>query len=172
MRRRKIEKIKENTFAYKGVMSNVFGVEMTPISGLCSDGSTSTSSAISEYQIYDLKQKKMLTTQAIGLSTNNLTEFFGLIHAIKLCVNEKVSNTVYTDSMTALSWLNSKDPNTRFKFSVNPKIKKMLDRSITLASCWNIKKVNRTHFIINGSIDVMFWRKKEWGEIPADFGRK
>lgn len=172
MRVRKADKVKPNHLPYKGVMSNVFGVEMTPNYGLCSDGSTIGNSMVSEYQIYDLKQKKMLTTQSIGFATNNLTEFFGLIHALTLCVDKGISKTVYTDSMTAIAWLSSKDPKTRFKFSSNPLIKKMLDRSLVLAKKWGTKKVNKTHVIVNGNIDVLFWRKNSWGEIPADFGRK
>lgn len=169
--KKKLEvKKKKNNLPYRGVMGNVFGIDMPPAYGLVSDGST-RAGLDSEYRIYDIRKKEIVVSRNIGFATNNLTEYFGLIHAVKMCVENNMK-AVYTDSMVALSWFCSDNPNTNFNFNSNPKIHDILQRVFELKSDWDVSKINKCHAMVNGSVDVLFWNKKRWGENPADFGRK
>ena len=94
--------------------------------------------------------------------TNNVGEFLALVHGIAfLQKNEMHEIPIYSDSRTALSWLRNKKVKTTLKRKkVNEKLFVLLDR----AELW-VRNNQWTNPIIK-------WDTKNWGEIPADFGRK
>lgn len=94
--------------------------------------------------------------------TNNLGEFLALVHALAMLEKEGRSGvTVYSDSKTALAWLRER----RVKTTLTPtpgneRIRSLVER----AENWLANNTPHNH--------VRKWHTEEWGEIPADFGRK
>lgn len=94
--------------------------------------------------------------------TNNIGEFLALVHALawldKLGRHEV---PVYSDSRTGQSWVRKKKANTNLApTAANAPIRDMIAR----AEAWLA-----THTVMN---PILKWNTEEWGEIPADFGRK
>jgi len=94
--------------------------------------------------------------------TNNLGEFLALVHGLAYLKNNGKSDTViYTDSRTALSWVNNK----RVKTTLKPNDKnQVLFTHVARALEWVQNNVIQNR--------IIKWDTKNWGEIPADFGRK
>ncbi|WP_435163679.1 ribonuclease H [Paenibacillus glycanilyticus] len=93
--------------------------------------------------------------------TNNLGEFIAVVHALDYLTKKGSSQTIYSDSRTALSWLRNK------------KIASSLVRNASTKQIWELADWaldwlrNNTY-----SNKVLKWNTEEWGEIRADFGRK
>jgi ribonuclease HI len=120
-----------------------------PKTGIAVDGACSGNPGPAEYRIVDIATNKILFERKIGIGTNNHAEFIGLCDAISKFPNE----TIYTDSLTAISWV--------FKRKVNSKhYHKEIDKWIDM-----LKKISKFPNIVK-------WETKKFGEIPADFGRK
>lgn len=94
--------------------------------------------------------------------TNNIAEFLALVHALALLDRAgDYSRPIYTDSVTALSWLRNRQAKTTLQPTVeNAPVFQLLQR----ATQWLL-----THELRN---PVIKWQTDRWGEIPADFGRK
>lgn len=94
--------------------------------------------------------------------TNNIAEYLALIHVLALldkCGDH--TTPVYSDSRTAQAWLRKGVCNTKITWSdYNEPLRRILER----ANAWRA-----THKIMN---PVLKWDTDNWGEIPADFGRK
>jgi len=94
--------------------------------------------------------------------TNNIGEFLALVHALALLKKQgDLEKTIYTDSRTAMSWIKHKRVKTTLKKDRhNAILFTMMERAVS----WL-----KTNEISN---PIVKWNTKEWGEIPADFGRK
>lgn len=93
--------------------------------------------------------------------TVNLGEFLALVHALAYLKQEGRSIPVYSDSRTAISWVNKKKVNTKLvPSSKNKKLFNLVDRAL--------------RWLHNNSWQnqILKWETTAWGEIPADFGRK
>lgn len=116
-----------------------------------------------EYRGVDLMTGKELFRKGpYPDGTNNVGEFLALVHALALLHQQKDSQTtVYTDSRTAMAWLKQKKAKTTLKLTRrNAPLFDLIQR----AEAWL-----RTHPVHN---PVKKWETEQWGEIPADFGRK
>ena len=93
--------------------------------------------------------------------TNNIGEFLAIVHALAMAAQQGVATPIYSDSRTALAWVRDRKCKTTLKSTPNnAKILELVKR----AECWL-----QTHSYTNRLIK---WKTEEWGEIPADFGRK
>lgn len=94
--------------------------------------------------------------------TNNIGEYLALIHAAALLARDgNTSTPIYTDSRTALAWVRRRHSNTTIQPNGrNAKVIELLAR----ADAWI-----GAHAIAN---PILKWDTAQWGEIPADFGRK
>jgi ribonuclease HI len=116
-----------------------------------------------EYRGVDTKTGMQLFHQGpFKRGTNNIGEFLALVHALALLQKENRPNLpIYSDSRIAIGWVKRKKANT--------KLKKGADNSILF------QLMNRAEtWLENNSFTnpIYKWETKEWGEIPADFGRK
>ncbi len=94
--------------------------------------------------------------------TNNVGEFLAIVHALALLEQKgRTDLTIYSDSYNALLWVKNKKCKTKLERS--PKTERALEL-VERAEMWL-----RTHEVKN---PLVKWETKEWGEIPADFGRK
>jgi len=74
---------------------------------------------------------------------------------------EKLDCPIYTDSVNAMSWVKKNKCKTKLeKSEVNKPIFDLIWRAEKWLS-------NNTY-----STKIIKWETKQWGEIPADFGRK
>lgn len=94
--------------------------------------------------------------------TNNIGEYLALVHGLALLQKQGNPHTpIYTDSKTARSWVRNRQPKTSLK--PDGKNAHLFDL-IRRATAWL-----QSHEITN---PILTWDTPEWGEIPADFGRK
>ena len=126
------------------------------------DAACSGNPGIMEYQGVDTKTKDRIFYQGPFLmGTNNIGEFLAIVHALALFKQHQLNTPIYTDSLTAMSWVRNKKVKTNLvKNSKTVKLYELIDR----AENW-LK--NNTY-----SNTIIKWDTENWGEIPADFGRK
>ena len=126
------------------------------------DAASSGNPGKMEYQGVDTKSKKVLFKQGPFLeATNNIGEFLALVHGLAMLKKIKSSRLIYSDSITAISWVNKKKCQTKLKPNKNNKeVFILIERAI------NWLKSN------SYETQILKWETKKWGEIPADFGRK
>jgi ribonuclease HI len=93
--------------------------------------------------------------------TNNVGEFLALVEALRVFKEKGIKSPIYSDSETALSWLRDK----RCKTQLQPTKRnaKLFDR-IAEAEDW----LQHNDY----GNKVLKWETDQWGENPADFGRK
>ncbi len=94
--------------------------------------------------------------------TNNVGEFLALVHALAyLKKHGKKDTPIYSDSKIAMGWVERKVIKTKLKrVAANEPLFDLIGRGITWLE--NNPYSNR----------ILKWNTREWGEIPADFGRK
>lgn len=129
---------------------------------ICVDAACSGNPGIMEYRGVDTHTGKLLFRQGpFPLATNNIGEFLAIVHGLGYLKKTKSGLIVYSDSGTAISWVNRKA------------IKSKLDK--TDENTYVFELVERAVRWLKGNDypnKVMKWQTKLWGEIPADFGRK
>ena len=93
--------------------------------------------------------------------TNNIGEFLAIVHGLALLKQKGFDMPIYSDSVNAISWVRQKKCKTKLpRNEETEELFKVIER----AEKW-LKENTYTTRIIK-------WETKEWGEIPADFGRK
>ena len=94
--------------------------------------------------------------------TNNIGEFLAIVHALALMKQKGICMTIYSDSRNALSWVKQKKCKTKLdRTAKTEELFQMIERAET----WL-----KTHTY--SDIPILKWETEEWGEVPADFGRK
>ena len=126
------------------------------------DAASSGNPGIMEYQGVDTNTKEVLFKMGpFNNATNNIGEFLALVHGIAILEKDLQKRIIYSDSVTAMSWVRKKRCQTKLKRNdENEEVFILIDR----ATKW-LKKNNY-------SATIKKWETKKWGEIPADFGRK
>jgi len=127
------------------------------------DGACSGNPGMMEYRGVDVPTGAELFHQGpFAGATNNIGEFLALVHALALFHRQGNDHTaIYSDSRTALAWLRDRKCKTQLKRNdTNARVMDIVAR----AERWI-----QTHTWPN---QVLKWKTDEWGEIPADFGRK
>lgn len=125
------------------------------------DAACSGNPGMMEYRGIDLETGAEVFHLKPTWGTNNIGEFLAIVHALALLKQRKMERTIYSDSRNALLWIKNKKCKTQLTHDVrSAKIYDMIARAENWlrSNTWDtaIKK----------------WDTKEWGEIPADFGRK
>ena len=93
--------------------------------------------------------------------TNNVGEFLALVHGLALLKQQNSSMTICSDSRNAMAWVRDKKCKTKLvRTEKNAKIFELIAR----AEKWLAENTYPNRLVK--------WETKEWGEIPADFGRK
>lgn len=114
-----------------------------------------------EYQCIDLATGEKVFHFGPLFGTNNIGEFLAIVHALALMQQRGIKKVIYSDSYNAILWVNKK------------KCKTTLERSSRTEYLYSIiaraEKWLLTHPI---QTPIIKWETTQWGEIPADFGRK
>ena len=94
--------------------------------------------------------------------TNNIGEFLAIVHALALMKQKDITMTIFSDSMTAQTWVrNRKCKTTLARTPENEELLGLVAR----AESWLLAHQPLTAPVIK-------WDTDTYGEIPADFGRK
>ena len=93
--------------------------------------------------------------------TNNIGEFLAIVHALAMLDKQGLKMTIYSDSRTAISWVRKKCCKTQLERTEETE---QLFQLIERAEAW--LKAHRV------TIPIVKWETEQWGEVPADFGRK
>ncbi|GAB3570946.1 ribonuclease H family protein [Spirosoma luteolum] len=126
------------------------------------DAAWNTATGDMEYQgIYLATRQKLFLKGPYPDGTNNIGEFLAIVHALALLHQKNSNIPVYSDSRTAIGWVQKKKANTKLEETErNAELFELIDR----AEAWL-----QTHRYGN---KVLKWETTVWGENPADFGRK
>lgn len=137
-------------------------IEGPNLNSISVDAASSGNPGVMEYRGVDTQTKALLFHKGpFQKATNNIGEFLALVHGLALLKNQESQVMLYTDSVTAMSWVRKKKCNTKLKRTKeNQAVFVLIDR----AEQWLQNNTFTTK--------VVKWDTKSWGEIPADFGRK
>ena len=127
------------------------------------DAACSGNPGIMEYQCVETHSGKRIFHQGpFDQGTNNIGEFLALVHALAMLKKMNNDHTaIYTDSVTAMSWVRNKKVKTNLEMSTkNKNLFELIERAETWLKTNNYKN------------KIVKWNTESWGEIPADFGRK
>lgn len=93
--------------------------------------------------------------------TNNIGEFLAIVHGLALLKQKGLDMPIYSDSRNALNWVKQKKCKT--KLERTPRTEKLFEL-IERAEKWLHSNQYTT--------PLLKWETDQWGEVPADFGRK
>ena len=152
----------EKNKAKKGIPKRGDQIEGPNLNSISVDAASSGNPGVMEYRGVDTQTKALLFHKGpFQKATNNIGEFLALVHGLALLKNQESQVMLYTDSVTAMSWVRKKKCNTKLKRTKeNQAVFVLIDR----AEQWLQNNTFTTK--------VVKWDTKSWGEIPADFGRK
>ena len=126
------------------------------------DAACSGNPGMMEYQGVDVQSKARLFHLGPLYGTNNIGEFLAIVHALALQKRLGTKLPIYSDSRNALLWIKAKKCKTKLKRT--PKSAEVYEL-IGRAEKWLRENPDN-------DIQLLKWHTEQWGEIPADFGRK
>lgn len=166
------ESLQEAQSAYKGVYQDFIGKEKKEVSKkinipyaecICVDAACNMQTGDMEYRgVHYPSGKLLFHKKGFQDATNNIGEFLAVVHALAFQKQHQTHLPIYSDSKTALSWLKYKKCKT--EQAKTPRNQDVFDL-IARAEKW----LQENEY---SSIPVLKWDTENWGEIPADFGRK
>ena len=114
-----------------------------------------------EYQGIDLRTGQQVFHFGPVSGTNNIGEFLAIVHALALLKQSGSNKTIYSDSISGMAWVRNRKAKTTLPLTPeNARLHNIIHR----AENWL-----RTNTYTN---KIIKWNTEQWGEIPADFGRK
>lgn len=125
------------------------------------DAACSGNPGVMEYQGVDTRTGFQFFHKKFDLGTNNIGEFLGLVHGLAHLKKEGKNIPIYTDSRIAIKWIKQKKCRSTLKLTARTE---NLFRIIRRAENWLEKNDYKN--------EILKWDTENWGEIPADFGRK
>lgn len=129
---------------------------------LAVDAACSGSPGDMEYRGVYVKTGQQIFIQGVYKeATNNIGEFLAIVHGLALLKQKGSNMPIYSDSVTAQAWVRAKKCKT--KLERTPQNATVFER-IEAAERW---LQNNTY-----TNPILKWDTPNWGEIPADFGRK
>ena len=97
----------------------------------------------------------------LAQGTNNVGEFLALVHGLAYLKQQGSRLPVYSDSANAIKWV------------VNKKCKTQLERKPANEPIFDlIERAEKWLKDNTYTTRILKWETSQWGEIPADFGRK
>lgn len=138
------------------------GMATDIVEAIAVDAACSGNPGMMEYRGVYLRTGKEIFHYGPVFGTNNIGEFLAIVHGLALLKKKGLGMMpIYSDSVNAQLWVRKKKCKTTL--ARNEKTEE-LHQLIERAEAWlkNNKYMN----------PIIKWPTSEWGEIPADFGRK
>lgn len=129
---------------------------------VCADAACSGNPGDMEYRVvHTLSGEEIFRSRVYPMGTNNIGEFLAIVHALAWMKQNEVKLTLYSDSETAILWARKGKAGTKLEpIPQNAILFELIER----AEKWLSE---------NGiTVPLRKWETEDWGEIPADFGRK
>lgn len=138
------------------------GVENPPVlDALAVDAACSGNPGVMEYQgVYVATGTRVFHYRA-ERGTNNIGEFLAIVHGLSYLKKHGLKQIIYSDSVNAISWVRQRV--CKSKLPVDARTQELWDY-VHRAEAW---LRNNSY-----STEIRKWDTDNWGEIPADFGRK
>jgi ribonuclease HI len=126
------------------------------------DAACSGNPGVLEYQGVNTETREVLFAQGpFPQGTVNLGEFLALVHGLAYLKKQNYDIPIYSDSRTAITWVKKKAIKTTLeRNSVNAELFNRVDKALE----W----LHSNSF----NTPILKWETEDWGENPADYGRK
>jgi ribonuclease HI len=136
---------------------------------LCADAACSGSPGWLEYRVVETETGQQLLREGPWAEgTNNVGEFLAIVEALRWLRRHRRDWPIYSDSENAILWVGARRCNTKLKRSAaNQKLFEMIGRAVRDLPGLLDESGGNT-----GTVLILKWETKTWGENPADFGRK
>lgn len=129
---------------------------------ICVDAACSGNPGNMEYRCVDTQSGKELFKRGpYKEGTNNIGEFLALVHGLAYLQKNNINKSIYSDSATAIAWVKNKKAKTKLEMSKNNE--ELFDLILRAENYIKQHEIN---------LEILKWDTENWGEIPADFGRK
>lgn len=146
----------------KSTISSLIDSNKPIIPSISVDAACAGNPGLMEYRGVDTQSKKQLFHNGpYKHGTNNIGEFLAIVHGLAMLKKHNSNLPIYSDSVTALSWIKAKKARTKLEKTVN-------NQEL-------FELIERAEFWLNTNTwqnALLKWETEIWGEIPADFGRK
>ncbi len=131
------------------------------LDSLAVDAACSGNPGVMEYRgVYVANRQQMFHFKS-QLGTNNIGEFLAIVHGLAYLKQHGLKQILYSDSVNAINWVKRKE--CRTKLPLTPQT----------AELWNYIRRAEAWLQSNSyTTEIRKWDTDNWGEIPADFGRK
>ncbi|MBP5341171.1 MAG: ribonuclease H family protein [Bacteroidales bacterium] len=138
------------------------GTENAPVlDALAVDAACSGNPGVMEYQGIYIPTRTRIFHYRAEKGTNNIGEFLAIVHGLSYLKKHHLNQIIYTDSRTALGWVKQKA------------CKSKLPEDASTAELWDyIHRAENWLRTNSYTTEIRKWDTDNWGEIPADFGRK
>lgn len=149
-------KISSNKKGSISPLPETFGFDCLAVDAACSGNPGAM-----EYRGVYIRTGKQIFHYGPVYGTNNIGEFLAIVHGLALIKQKGLSMPIYSDSRNAMLWVKQK------------KCKTTLERNSKTEELFNMIE-RAENWLKNNeySTPIYKWETEEWGEIPADFGRK
>ncbi len=119
-----------------------------------------------EYRLVDIETKKVIINVEVpGVTTVNIAEFLAAVHGLRyviegydMPVTEGKDIPVYSDSITAISWIRQRECKSKL--------------NVTDIEQQKLIKESNDFLAKHKTLRVTKWLTHVYGEIPADYGNK
>ena len=141
------------------ILNSQFSIQ---IPSLSVDAACSGNPGVMEYRGVDTATgREIFRMGPYPDGTNNVGEFLALVHGLSLMKKNGCTLPIYSDSVSAIAWVRAKQCKTKLMRT---------ERNIPLFDL--IARAERWLQSNTYSNQILKWDTPNWGEIPADFGRK
>lgn len=146
----------------KSTKVNINDIPEIEKDSLCVDAACSGNPGLMEYRgVYTKTNEEVFHLGPYEQGTNNIGEFLALVHGLALLKQKGYKIPIYSDSRNAIKWVKEKKCKTKLeRVSENEALFYLIER----AEKWLRENTYTTR--------IIKWETDQWGEIPADFGRK
>ncbi|TAH48837.1 MAG: ribonuclease H [Chloroflexota bacterium] len=128
----------------------------------CADAACAGNPGVMEYRAVKTETGEILFARGpFPEGTNNIGEFLALVETLQILRERNDASPIYSDSRNAINWVKAKTCKTQL--SENSRNAELFER-IERAEEWL-----RENSYAN---KILKWDTENWGEIPADYGRK
>ncbi|MCF0205429.1 MAG: viroplasmin family protein [Muribaculaceae bacterium] len=141
---------------------NYEAIDEIPRGSVAVDAACSGNPGVMEYRGVDIDTGAEIFHKKFALGTNNIGEFLAIVHALAFFEQRGMGNiTIFSDSKIAQGWVAKKSCGTKLAQS---------DATATLLEV--VRRAENWLHTHTPTNPIKKWKTDEWGEIPADFGRK
>ena len=131
------------------------------LDALAVDAACSGNPGVMEYQGVYVASRTQIFHYKAPVGTNNIGEFLAIVHGLAYLKKNGLKQIIYSDSVNAINWVRRKE--CRTKLPLTPQT----------ADLWALIRRAEAWLQANSyTTEIRKWDTDNWGEIPADFGRK